>query len=178
RVHANNQNFFTAQGQQLCSRTAFAARAKETVCPQVAVPVGAGIVVSGADRGLVSANFVYDQWKWGLLVRSLPGGATAVGNAVVGDRFGVSPDGTRAPNALDVVWDGEGAGNCWQGNAFASGRGRRSDPATLPGCPNAGPPGLPNALIVGRLLPCAGWNPVSNPRPLGCDWFDTPRKPA
>src|SRR5207244_11906058 len=57
RVHANNQNFFTVQGQQLCSRTAFAARAKETVCPHVAVPVGPGIVMSGADPGLGRANF-------------------------------------------------------------------------------------------------------------------------
>jgi hypothetical protein len=140
--------------------------------------VGTGIVISGADRAVASDNFVYDQWRWGMLVRSVPAGNTADGNVVVGNRFGVSADGTRTLNGLDVVWDGEGAGNCWSGNAYASGRGRRSDPATLPGCPNSGPPGIPNPIVVGRLLPCAAWDRVSNPRPIGCEWFDTPRKPS
>lgn len=178
RVHANNANVFTAERQELCNRVPFAQRDKEVVCPQVAVPVGTGIVMTGALRSLVSGNYVFDQWKWGLLLRSVPAGDTSSGNVILANRFGVGPDGVRDPNALDVVWDGEGERNCFQDNTFASGRGRRSDPAALPGCPSSPLPGIPNALIVGRLLPCAAWNRVSNPRPVGCDWFDTPSEPG
>jgi hypothetical protein len=188
RIHSNNQNFFTAERQRLCNRVPFAQRDKETVCPQFQVPVGTGVVLSGADRDLITQNFIYDNWKWGLLLHWVPATLrgdnelahqqdTSNGNVIVANRFGVGPDGTRDPNGLDVIWDEQGAGNCWKDNTFASGRGRRSEPATLPRCPNTGLPGLPNPVTAARLVPCAAWDPVDNPRPIACDWFDTPREP-
>ena len=30
--------------------------------------------------------------------------------------FGIAPDGTLVPNGVDVYWDEQGVGNCWQGN--------------------------------------------------------------
>jgi hypothetical protein len=188
RIRSNNNNVFTAERQAYCNRLAFEDRDREKVCPQFEVPVGTGLVISGGNRDLVRDNFVYDNWKWGMLLHWVPAAIrgdddpahqadTSNGNQVISNKFGVRPDGTRDPNGLDVLWDGQGEHNCWEGNALASGDGRRSDPNPLPRCPNTAPAGVPNALTVARLLPCAAWDPHTNPRPIACDWFDTPPEP-
>jgi hypothetical protein len=188
RVHSNNDNVFTAARQSYCNRVPFENRTREIVCPQFQVPVGTGFVLSGANRNLLRGNYVYDNWKWGMLLHWVPAtlrgdnalahlNDTSNGNQLVANRFGVRADGTRDPNGLDVMWDEQGKGNCWQGNTFASGRGRRSNPAALPGCPNPAPAGLQSVVAEALLVPCAAWDPRNNPRPIACDWFDTPREP-
>jgi len=43
--------------------------------------------------------------------------------------MGISPSGERLANGTDFWWDGQGDGNCWQGNGNVT-----VDPPRLPGC--------------------------------------------
>jgi hypothetical protein len=189
RIHSNNENYFTAERQAECNRLPFEARPRTLVCPQFQVPVGTGFAILGGNRNLMRNNYIYDQWKVGMVSASAPATLrgdpdpshaldTSNGNQFIGNRLGVRPDGTRDPNGVDAFWDEQGAGNCWQGNVFGSGAGRRSVPGTLPGCPNTGPPGVVNVVnYTARIVPCFAWDPNENPRPIACDWFDTPPEP-
>ena len=100
-------------------------------------------------------------------------------NRYTGNVFGFAPDGSKLPNGLDVWWDEQGDGNCWQGNTSSWGA-VKSDPAKLPACDR--PSGwtlfalLGNPVKVLGALPCAEYG-RDKPRPQGCDWFDTPSKP-
>jgi hypothetical protein len=104
-------------------------------------------------------------------------------------------DGVRDPNGVDFWWDEEEGqdcapdqpgcvdtdtanGNCWTGNGGPGGV-ITSDPAPLllPMCPgiDAFRPG--NSAKQAFLVPCATWNPMTNPDPPGCDWFTLPPEP-
>jgi hypothetical protein len=65
----------------------------------------------------------------GLDIEPNPDGNRIVGNLVLGN--GGIPVGIPVLDALraDLVWDGAGTGNCWQGNNYAT-----SVPAALPSC--------------------------------------------
>lgn len=112
------------------------------------LPPGIGILLTGADRTSVSGNTVTGNQFAGIGVTSVclafalqgqtcegldiepnPDGNRIVGNLVLGN--GMVPVGIPALDALrgDLVWDGTGTGNCWQGDQFAT-----SFPAALPGC--------------------------------------------
>jgi hypothetical protein len=53
-----------------------------------------------------------------------------------------------------------------------------SDPMSLPGCPNNGLFMPSNASKSAAEVPCAEWDPKTNPDPPGCTWFTTPPKPS
>jgi parallel beta-helix repeat protein len=112
------------------------------------LPPGIGILLTGADRTRVSGNAVTGNQFVGIGVTSLclafalQGVACAgldidpnadtnriVGNLVLDN--GTVPVGIPPLDALraDIVWDGTGTGNCWQGNTYAT-----SLPAALPSC--------------------------------------------
>jgi parallel beta-helix repeat protein len=113
-----------------------------------ALPPGIGVLLTGADRTSVSGNAVTGNQFAGIGVTSVclafallgqgcdgldiepnPDGNRIIGNLVLGN--GGIPVGIPALDALraDLVWDGTGAGNCWQGNTYAT-----SVPAPLPRC--------------------------------------------
>ncbi|HEU5297689.1 MAG TPA: right-handed parallel beta-helix repeat-containing protein [Burkholderiaceae bacterium] len=104
-----------------------------------ALPPGIGILLTGADRTMVSGNAVTGNQFAGIGVTSLclafalqgqtcdgidiepnPDGNRIVGNLVLGN--GGIPVGIPVLDALraDLVWDGTGTGNCWQGNTYAT----------------------------------------------------------
>jgi parallel beta-helix repeat protein len=104
-----------------------------------ALPPGIGILLTGADRTRVSGNAVTGNQFAGIGVTSLclalalqgqvcdgidiepnPDGNRIIGNLVLGN--GAVPVGIPLLDALraDLVWDGTGTGNCWQGNAYAT----------------------------------------------------------
>jgi parallel beta-helix repeat protein len=112
------------------------------------LPPGIGILLTGADRTSANGNAVTGNQFVGIGVASvclafaLQGQACdgldiepnsddnrIIGNLVLGN--GSVPIGIPTLDALraDLVWDGTGTGNCWQGNAYAT-----SVPAALPSC--------------------------------------------
>jgi hypothetical protein len=186
-IYANNSNVFSKERQDYCIATPFVKRKKEIVCPQFQTPVGTGVVMGGANRDLLDHNYIYDNWRQGVLLLTVPAALrgdhdpahqqdTSNQNRFLDNVMGRKPDGSAAPNGLEFKWDGGGQGNCFQGNTLASGKG--SDPATLPDCASASPVWLPpNPATLAPQVPCTAWDPYQDPQPVGCDWFTTPPKP-
>jgi hypothetical protein len=184
-IYSNNNNVFSKERQDYCMATPFAKRKKEIVCPQFQTPVGTGVVMGGANRDVLDANYIYDNWRQGVLLLTVPASLrgdhdpahqqdTSNQNHFTGNVMDKRPDGSPAPNGLDFKWDGGGQGNCFQGNTTS----RPSDPATLPDCNSASAVWLsPNPATFAPQVPCTAWDPYQDPQPVGCDWFTTPPKP-
>jgi hypothetical protein len=188
-VHSNNFNPFENSNEQVCNSTPFERRRQEQVCPQFQVPVGTGFGFFGANANIIRDNRVWNNWRSGYTLFWVPGSIrgdnspeaqrdTSNGNRITGNTFGVRPDGTRDPNGVDVYWDEQGIGNCWQGNTGPGGAAPRSDPATLPDCTGGGSTSpVSNPRKTAQEASCAAWDPQDNPDPPGCTWFTTPPEP-
>jgi hypothetical protein len=187
-IYSNNENPFTAENQEICRTQTFAERPKQVVCPNFQTAVGSGILIGGGNRDLLEDNHIYNNWRYGLITFAVPAGFrndqdpehqedTGTGNITADNHFGVRPDGEVDPNGLDVWWDGTGAANCWRGNDFRSGPNRVSN-RPLPPCPGSSDYQPQDLVAIGPFLPCTAWDPNENPRPTGCDWFDTPPEPT
>jgi hypothetical protein len=186
RVYRNNTNFFDEGNQPYCADTPFERRPKDHVCPQFQSPVGVGFAFYGANQNIIRDNQVWDNWRSGyrlFWVPSVVRGETSFdkperqfdtsnGNRITGNHFGVAPDGARLPNGVDVFWDEQGIGNCWEANGPVT-----SDPATLPDCATGSKSPTGNPIKLAREAACATWDPRDNPDPPGCDWFITPARP-
>ena len=158
------------------------------MCPQFQVPVGSGFILYGVNSNLIQDNAIYDNWRSGVRLFWVPAAIrgdndpahqfdTSNGNQFIGNQLGFSSSGKRAPNGVDFFWDEEGKGNCWLGNQAPGGK-VTSDPASLPRCPNNGLFMPSNASKSAAEVPCAEWDPDTNPDPPGCTWFTTPPKPS
>jgi hypothetical protein len=203
RIYANNENYYERYVYSgVCDRRP-ADRGYETgtVCPVVLVPVGTGALVAGGNFNLFRSNDVYDNWRNGFMLFHVPASVrgetdpskqfdTSHGNEYRGNRLGFAPDGNR-PNGLDVWWDDQGRGNCWQGNVSSA--TKRGDPTSnadprydnrdgLPDCDAGGShffPDAPNPAKSAEIAPCAIYD-RDDPdlrRPPGCDWYVTPSRP-
>ncbi|MEM3087116.1 MAG: right-handed parallel beta-helix repeat-containing protein [Halobacteria archaeon] len=157
-----------------------------TVCPVVPLPVGTGIVIAGGNNNTVEGNHIYDNWRYGTVLFSVPAPArnewgpgqffdTSHLNRHRNNRMGVDPAGSAKPNGLDFWWDGGGAGNCWAGNRGP--RGITSDPPWLPECDGPSWPRLPGALKMLSIFFCGAYNRTSQHHPWGCSWMESPVKP-
>jgi hypothetical protein len=185
-IASNNFNPFTPERQAYCGKTPFKERKREIVCPQFQTAVGVGVVMGGANRDLLKHNWIYDNWREGVYLLTVPAAIrgdtdpthqqdTSNGNRFVDNLMGEDKDGNRRRNGKDFVWDGGGAGNCFEGNRMASGAG--NTPGSLPKCPGSKTWSLPNLAVTAQALPCAAWDPYKQPNPVACDWFTTPSKP-
>jgi hypothetical protein len=194
KVYSNNNNFFDEGNQTFCADVPFKDRPRERVCPQFQSPVGAGFAFYGANGNIIRNNQVWDNWRSGYRLFWVPAvirGETGFDqgdpnrqfdtsnkNQIVQNTFGKSPDGKAMPNGVDVYWDEQGVGNCWQGNVTASGK-LTSTPRTLPTCDSGGSKNpVGNSATLAREATCATWDPRDNPDPPGCDWFTTPPRPG
>lgn len=112
------------------------------------LPPGIGVLLTGADKTTVSGNAITGNQFAGIGVTSVCLGFALQGLACVGLDIEPNPDANRITGNLvlgngtmpvgnplldalraDLVWDGTGSGNCWQGNAYAT-----ALPPTLPAC--------------------------------------------
>jgi hypothetical protein len=103
--------------------------------------------------------------------------------------------GTQDLNGVDFWWDEQEGqdcieeqagcveddsvkGNCWSGNTGLTGPAT-SDPVALllPACPGLDTPRPSNTNKLLELIPCASWDPETNPDPPGCNWFTRPPEP-
>ncbi|HEY3188427.1 MAG TPA: hypothetical protein VGJ70_13195, partial [Solirubrobacteraceae bacterium] len=185
-IAANNADVFGTAAD--CRAAPFARRRVGLVCPRVPTPVGTGLLLRGVNGARVRANAIYANRRAGVRLAWLLAAArglrdptrqfdTSNGNRLEDNRLGVHLDGARDPNGTDLVWDGEGAGNCWSGNAGPPGAATTSDPATLPPCPRGSLFGMGDATAQALEVPCAAWDPERDPDPVGCDWFAAPPPP-
>jgi hypothetical protein len=184
QIYSNNNNDFTPERQDYCRSTPFPARKPEIVCPQFQTAVGTGVFIGGGSRDLLKDNYIYDNWRTGVYILSVPAAIrgdndpthqqdTSNQNRVIGNTMGMSPSGQRMPNGLEVLWDGAGQGNCFQDNKMQSG----SEPSSLPACPGSDVWLPPNPAVLAEAAPCTAWDPNNQPNPPGCDWFTTPARP-
>ena len=189
-IYSNNFDVFDDEREAFCNSTPFEDRPKDYVCPWFQVPVGTGIMMYGANRNIVRGNRIWDNWRSGIRLFWVPAAVrgddspenqydTSNGNQYTENRFGVAPDGKPDRNGVDVYWDEQGVGNCWEGNVGAGAGGAiTSDPAALPTCSSGGSTMQQGNLTkTGREVPCATWHPKDNPDPPGCTWFTVPPEP-
>jgi parallel beta-helix repeat protein len=125
---------------------------KANTCPPgddvCALPAGTGILLVATDTNQVDHNTVIGNDSFGIGVANFclvthlpalfcaaldidpnPNGNQILNNTATGN--GLAPDPAIAPlPGADLLWDGTGASNCWQGNTANT-----TFPAPLPSCP-------------------------------------------
>jgi hypothetical protein len=185
-IHSNNSNYYGNVTDGTCARPfALQGVEKGVVCPAVQVPVGTGVLVIGGNYNVFRDNWVYDNWKIGIVQTWVPGvarndnrwsaqGETSHNNRYLGNHMGTSATGQRLPNGLDYFWDGEGTGNCWD-TASAD----VVQPVTIPHCSAGGSQRLisdPNLLVL--FVDCSNYDLSTKTLPAGCDWFSSPQRPG
>ena len=186
-IHSNNWGeIYDDEHDKYCVDVPFEKRKREYVCPQFQIPVGTGIGLYGGNNNIFTDNYIYDQWRDAFRLFWVPAAIrgendpskqqdTSNGNRYERNKLGITPSGARDPNGLDVLWDEEGQGNCWQDNVTSG--PLKSDPATLPACPGSGLLSRGNPEKTSSQVSCATWDPRDNPNPPGCDWFTVPPEP-
>jgi hypothetical protein len=164
-----------------------------TVCPVVPAPVGAGMVIAGGNWNLLEKNQVWDNWRAGFMLISVPAAIreefdpslafdTSHFNMYFKNEMGFDPKGAPDLNGLDFWWDDQGEGNCWQENAAPDDTitSNTMYPQGLPDCDSGGSFGLPNnPYKSGQIVSCALYDRNDDffRDPPGCDFFDTPAEP-
>src|SRR5205085_6091563 len=110
---------------------------KSDVKSATPVPIGTGMVIGGGDDDVFRNNQVWDNWKTGTMLITVPDviscAPTDVGtpkciptsfrstsndNRYYDNLMSRTPDGKPSPNGVDFWWD-EGfstTGNCWYAN--------------------------------------------------------------
>ncbi|MGW4958113.1 right-handed parallel beta-helix repeat-containing protein [Nonomuraea sp. NPDC004186] len=184
KIYDNNRDYYRYTRDGTCAKPP-AERGYErgVVCSQVGVPAGTGILVAGGNYNVFRNNRVWGHRRAAFHLFGVPAfirgendlakqADTSDYNRYEGNVFGVSPTGERRPNGLDVWWDGQGTGNCWQGDTGAS------SPAVLPVCAATAPAlsGGANRLLAEpvkliKLYLCADFSASQARLPAGCDWF-------
>jgi len=164
-----------------------------TVCTTVPAPVGAGMVIAGGNWNLLESNKVWDNWRAGFMLFSVPGPVreetdpskswdTSHFNKYIGNIMGIGPSGKIDLNGVDFWWDDQGEGNCWQDNKGADDAVTSNTmyPTGLPDCDSGGSYPVPNnPYKSSQLAPCAVYDRDDEVYrdPPGCDFFDTPEEP-
>ncbi|MDQ3987200.1 MAG: right-handed parallel beta-helix repeat-containing protein [Actinomycetota bacterium] len=202
KIYSNNINYFENVHSGLCDKAPAKRGYKPppdkpdwsgTVCPTGPYPVGTGFVIAGGNYNLIEDNFVWDNWRSGFMLISVPAAIRDEGdpskqfdtshfNQFSGNLMGVAPNGKDDPNGLDFWWDDNGEGNCWAKNKGGKDgiSSNAMDPTGLPTCKSGGSFGMPaNPYKQGPLVPCVMYD-RSDPfwrDPPGCDFYDTPEEP-
>ena len=79
------------------------------VVPRVPVPVGVGIFIAGGNNNEIDNNRIWDNWKRGTMLLTLPGSAdpnpTSHRNRYHDNVMGRDLDDKKDPNGVDFWWD-------------------------------------------------------------------------
>jgi hypothetical protein len=183
-IASNNRNFYNYVRDGTCAKpSAERGYDQGVVCPTRGLPAGTGVVNLGGNYDTWHDNWVYDNNYAGFVMGWAPSyfrGATLVAdqfdnahhNRVYDNKLGVRPSGDTAPNGIDVWWDGQGVGSCWQDPSAGS------VPRVLPHC---GSGGLPSGLATVRYLPepgqalalyvCTRYDMAAKRIPSDCSWY-------
>ena len=183
-IGSNNRNYYNFVRDGTCAKpSAQRGYDQGVVCPTRGLPAGTGVVNLGGNYDTWQNNWVYDNSYAGFVMGWAPAyfrGATLVGDQfdnahhdrVFDNKLGVRPSGEAAPNGIDVWWDGQGVGSCFQGPSAGS------VPRVLPHC---NPGGLPSGLATARYLPepgqalalyvCTRYDMAAKRIPSDCSWY-------
>ena len=187
RIGSNNEDYYRFYRDGTCFKPS-AERGYEqgVVCPALGVPIGTGILFAGGNLNSVRQNWIWDNWRFGIMLFWMPAFVrgevdpdkqfdTSHFNQYRDNRMGISPRGREQPNGIDVWWDEEGKGNCWEGNQ-SHGGAITSDPANLPACDPPAPFSPGNQDKQSSLFACLAWSP-ENLDPPGCPFTQKPPRP-
>ncbi|MEV7415689.1 right-handed parallel beta-helix repeat-containing protein [Streptomyces sp. NPDC089919] len=183
-IHDNNADYYPYVADGTCAKPP-AARGYErgVVCPQISMPPGTGVITAGGNWNVYEDNWVYGNHRAAFFLSAVPAyirgeeawskqADTSHHNRYAGNHLGVDRSGAPRPNGMDVWWDGQGRGNCWQSGPDGS------TPGTLPRCGTArGALSGGSARLIGepvklaQLLVCADYNVQARRLPAGCDWY-------
>ncbi|WP_406859969.1 right-handed parallel beta-helix repeat-containing protein [Streptomyces sp. HUAS MG47] len=183
-IHDNNQNYYRYVADGTCAKPPVERGYEQgVVCPQISMPPGTGIITAGGNWNRYENNWVYGHSNAAFFLSAVPAfirGESAWGkqtdtshhNRYAANRLGVDRSGASRPNRVDVWWDGQGDGNCWQGDAGPS------TPLTLPACgkrlgavSGGSDRFLGEPAKLAHLLVCADYNVQARRLPAGCDWY-------
>lgn len=198
-IYSNNLDVWSPERDEYCdiNKRPVEKRDPKIVCPTFQNPVGTGILVAGGNGNIARNNRFWDNWRDGIKLlwvpRELRGEDptgqsvntsnqldTSLDNKFTNNSMGTDAAGRRDPNGNDFWWDGEGSGNCWEGNRGAGGAKITSNqPLGLPTCPGSSVVTPANPVEQASQIACATWNPYDPVLrdPPGCDWFTVPREP-
>ena len=190
-VYSNNQNFFDEGNQEYCAEDAVRGPPARPRLPAVPEPGRHRLRVLRRER-----QHHPQQPGVGQLALGLPAVLGAGRrSAATTDRGGPArhvarqPDHRQhvrrrarrrqaMPNGVDIFWDEQGDGNCWEGNTRHRRQGdERPGDRCRPARPAARRGAASRPDKIGPEVPCATWDPKDNPDPPGCTWFDTPPRP-
>ena len=194
KIYSNNVNYYEKYLHSgICDKKPAKRGYKTgTVCPAIPTPVGTGIVIAGGNYNYVEGNDLWDNWRQALMLFGVPGAFreetnpdgqfdTSHYNFFMNNRFGYGPGDEPKINGMDVWWDEQGSGNCWQENVDIQGEVTHNATAHggLPDCDSGGSLGFPATEKQGGLAPCATYDRYDEQfrDPPGCTWFDSPEKP-
>jgi hypothetical protein len=160
RIYSNNFNIYAPESD---------------VKSTVPVPIGVGILIAGGNANEVRGNKIWDNWRRGTMLMSVPdaiscapdpsigslpcepGGAasTSNGNRYHDNVMSVAPNGDKLPNGVDFWWDeyASNSGNCWPDN-----KGIDGSPASI----TSDPPRAPDDATVSGFLPVKDCDSPSN----------------
>jgi hypothetical protein len=119
-------------------------------------PVGVGILLFGSRTTQVTRNRIFGNYLGGagmiqqFLLTQEPGAQDLIGNSFTDNAFGL--DGTDL-NGRDLVYDGNGTGNCFGGNTGVQAT-EPADGSTLAPCPFTGA----NAFSASVQQEMIGWS--------------------
>ncbi|MGI5448952.1 right-handed parallel beta-helix repeat-containing protein [Streptomyces sp. CA-243310] len=183
-IHDNNQDYYRHVADGTCAKPPIERGYEQgVVCPQISMPPGTGVITAGGNWNLYEGNWVYGHQRAGFFLSAVPAfirgeeawakqADTSHHNRYAANILGKDKAGASRPNGMDVWWDGQGRGNCWQDGPDGS------TPATLPECGerrgavsggSARLAGEPVKLV--QLLVCADYNVQARKLPAGCDWY-------
>lgn len=176
RIYDNNTDYYRYLRDGTCDRPV-AERGYEqgVVCPQVGVPRGTGLLVAGGNYNVFRGNRISGHDGAALQLFGVPAfirGESSLAKQADTSNHNRYEANRLENNGLDVWWDGQGAGNCWQGETG------RSEPAVLPVCAARAPEltGGTARLVAEpvkllKLYLCADFSAQDVRLPAGCDWF-------
>ncbi|WP_327357230.1 right-handed parallel beta-helix repeat-containing protein [Streptomyces sp. NBC_01304] len=183
-IHDNNADYYKYVADGTCAKPPVErGYERGVVCPQISMPPGTGIITAGGNWNLYEHNWVYGQDRAAFFLSAVPAfirgeeawskqADTSHHNRYAANVLGEDKKGRSRPNGADVWWDGQGGGNCWQGDAGAS------SPRTLPECGakrgdvSGGSDRLAGEPVkLAQLLVCADYNVQERRLPAGCDWY-------
>lgn len=151
------------------------------LCPILPSPFGTGVVLAGGNQNLFIGNWIWGHNRYGImqfwvpaemsdtpdpLMRRAPRDTfdTSHGNRYEANYLGIAFDTSIQPNSIDVWWDGEGEGNCWERTTS------RTDPVVVPDCSSPSAWREADPVKFAQLIACLAWRP-SRLHPPMCPWF-------
>ncbi|GHA18527.1 hypothetical protein GCM10010329_47110 [Streptomyces spiroverticillatus] len=183
-IHDNNADYYPYVADGTCAKPPVErGYERGVVCPQISMPPGTGIITAGGNWNLYENNWVYGHKRAAFYLNAVPAFIrgekawakqtdTSHHNRYAGNVLGKDKQGTSRPNGMDVTWDGQGKGNCWQDGPDGS------SPGTLPLCGDErGDLSGGSDRLVGepvklaQLLICSDYNVQARRLPSGCDWY-------